>query len=110
MSDRATATGPVSRVWPLVGRQAELEMIAAARADTACRGIVLSASAGAGKSRLARGARGGGGAAGGGGRAPLAGGARAAAEAQGELTFRVLATASSRTIPLGALAALIPDD
>ena len=78
-------------MWPLVGRQAELEAITAARADPTCRGVVLSASAGAGKSRLAD-------------------EARAAAEAQGELTYRVQATASSATIPLGALAALIPDD
>jgi DNA-binding CsgD family transcriptional regulator len=92
VSDRATATvSAVTRVWPLVGREAELEAIVAARADTACRGVVVSASAGAGKSRLAD-------------------EARAAAEGQGALTYRAQATASSATIPLGALAALIPDD
>ena len=40
-------------LWPLVGREAELERIAAARRGGAC-GVVVSADAGIGKSRLAR--------------------------------------------------------
>ncbi len=74
-----------------MGRDAELEAIAAAHADPGCRGVVLSAAAGAGKSRLAA-------------------EAGAAAQAQGALRFRAQGTASSATIPLGALAALIPED
>ncbi len=92
MSDRATVgVAAVTRAWPLVGRQAELEAIAVARSDRTCPGVVVSALAGAGKSRLAD-------------------EARAAANGEGALTYRAQATASSATIPLGALAALIPDD
>jgi AAA ATPase domain len=40
--------------WPLVGRDAELEAIASARANPASHGVVVVADAGVGKSRLAR--------------------------------------------------------
>jgi hypothetical protein len=42
------------RGWPLIGRDEELRTIAQARADAACRGVVLFAPAGSRKSRLAR--------------------------------------------------------
>ncbi len=74
-----------------MGREAELEAITEAREDPGCRGVVLSAVAGAGKSRLAA-------------------EARSATQAQGALTYRAQGTASSATIPLGALASLIPED
>jgi DNA-binding NarL/FixJ family response regulator len=79
----------LGNVWPLVGRDPELAMISSARSDRSCCGVVVSASAGVGKSRLAR---------------------EACAEAQaiGMPTLWAQATASSATIPLGALAALIP--
>ena len=76
--------------WPLVGRDAELEDIARARLDAQCRGVVVSAAAGVGKSRLAR-------------------EAFAAAERDGALVDWVQATSSAATVPLGAFAGLIPD-
>jgi DNA-binding NarL/FixJ family response regulator len=85
----ATAT-PVRAVWPLVGRDAELERIALARVDADCRGVVVSAGAGVGKSRLAR-------------------EAHAAAEREGALVDWVQATSSAAAVPLGAFAGLIPD-
>ena len=75
--------------WPLVGRDGELAEIAAARADPECPAVLISAPAGVGKSRLAR-------------------EAFAAAEADGARTMCAQATASSATIPLGALAPVIP--
>jgi len=72
-----------------VGRDAELAQISAARADPACPAVVVSAAAGVGKSRLAR-------------------EACASAEVAGVPTLWAQATASTATIPLGALAALIP--
>jgi DNA-binding NarL/FixJ family response regulator len=76
-------------VWPLVGRDLELAEISSARSDPSCCGVVISASAGVGKSRLAR-------------------EACAGAQAVGLPILWAQATASSATIPLGALAALIP--
>ncbi|MFZ0974961.1 MAG: helix-turn-helix transcriptional regulator [Solirubrobacteraceae bacterium] len=72
-----------------MGRDAELAKISAARADPACPAVVVSAAAGVGKSRLAR-------------------EACASAEVAGTPTLWAQATASTATIPLGALAALIP--
>lgn len=81
----------VTGAWPLVGRNTELAQIAAARADEWCPAVVISAAAGVGKSRLAR-------------------EACMAAEVDGPPSLWAQATASSATIPLGALAALIPDE
>ena len=67
--------------WPLVGRAEELERIVRARADSGCSGLVLSAGAGVGKSRLAREA------------------SRVAAE-DGALTDWVQATKSAAAVPL----------
>src|SRR5919204_3630451 len=76
--------------WPLVGREAELAEIAAARADAGCRGVVMVAEAGAGKSRLAR-------------------EACAAAEQDGALVEWVQATRSAASVPLGAFAGLLDE-
>ena len=92
VSDLVSAgAATVASAWPLIGRESELAQIAAAVGDPGCRGAVISASAGVGKSRLAR-------------------EACAAAAADGALTLWAQATASSATIPLGALASLIPDE
>ena len=48
------ATSSLAATWPLVGREAELTRIAEAMGDEDCRGVVVSAGAGVGKSRLAR--------------------------------------------------------
>ena len=74
-----------------MGRDAELAGIAHARGDGACHGIVLSAGAGVGKSRLAR-------------------EAHAEAARDGALVDWVQATSSAAAVPLGAFAGLIPDD
>ncbi len=85
------APSPATGVWPLVGRETELEDIARARGDPGCRGIVVSAGPGVGKSRLAR-------------------EAQAAALRDGALVDWVQATSSAAAVPLGAFAGLIPDD
>jgi DNA-binding CsgD family transcriptional regulator len=77
--------------WPLVGRDLERAQIDAARADAACVGVIISGAPGIGRTRLAR-------------EVVLE------AERGGDLTYWTQATASSATIPLGAFAALIPDD
>jgi DNA-binding CsgD family transcriptional regulator len=84
-------TSAVVGLWPLVGRDAELQQMASALADPACHGAVISAGPGVGKSRLVR-------------------EACAAAEAGGALTILARATASSASIPLGALAGVLPDE
>ena len=80
---------PEALAWPLVGREAELERIASVRARGEHAGVVLSAAAGVGKSRLAR-------------------HAVDAAERDGALTSWVQATRSAAAVPLGALAAVVP--
>src|ERR1700733_11870114 len=77
--------------WPLIGRDPELEVIAAARADPGCHGVVVVAEAGVGKSRVAR-------------------EAQAAAEREGAFVGWVQATRSAAAVPLAAVADLIPDD
>jgi DNA-binding CsgD family transcriptional regulator len=77
--------------WPLVGRDTELQSIIDARGDSGCRGVVVSAPSGVGKSRLAR-------------------EAHAAAERDGAPAGWVQATRSAASIPLGAFAGLLPDD
>jgi DNA-binding CsgD family transcriptional regulator len=88
---RVVGGSTASALWPLTGRDIELENIATARGDTRCRGVVLSAAAGVGKSRLAR-------------------EAHSAAERDGALVGWVQATSSAASVPLGAFASLIPDD
>src|SRR3984885_8873722 len=77
-------------VWPIVGRERELDAIAVARATPGCRGVVVMADAGVGKSRVAR-------------------EAQAAAERDGAFTTWVQGTRSAATVPLGAVAELVPE-
>ncbi len=92
MSDGdSTSLSPATHGWPFVGRDRELEQIAAARADPGCNGVVINGALGVGRSRLAR-------------------EVVEAAGRAGELTYWAQGTASSGAIPLGAFAALIPDD
>src|SRR5271154_306552 len=86
-----TASLDLAGVWPLVGRDRELEAIAAARAAPACHGVVIVAEAGVGKSRLAR-------------------EAQAVAERQGAFVDWMQATRSAATVPLAAVAELVPDE
>ncbi len=78
-------------VWPLIGRDEELEAIASARANPACHGVVVIADAGVGKSRLAR-------------------EAQAASERDGAFVGWVQATRSAAAVPLAAMAELVPDE
>jgi DNA-binding CsgD family transcriptional regulator len=91
--ERSTAarSPQVTREWPLIGREPEFAQITAARADPECPGIVIAAAPGVGRSRLAR-------------------EAYVAAQAAGDLVYWARGTASSSAIPLGAFAALIPDE
>jgi DNA-binding NarL/FixJ family response regulator len=82
---------PTVDVWPLVGREGELERIAQARADSGCPGVVVSAVAGVGKSRLAR-------------------EALAAAQREGAVIHWAQATTSAAAVPLGAFAGLVRDE
>jgi type II secretory pathway predicted ATPase ExeA len=86
-----TATPALVGDWPLVGRDQELEAIAAARASPACHGVVVVADAGVGKSRLAR-------------------EAQAAAGREGAFIGWVHATRSAAAVPLAAMAELVPDE
>ena len=81
----------MAATWPFVGRDDELERIAVARGESACLGVVVSADAGMGKSRLAR-------------------EAYTAAEREGALVDWVQATSSAAAVPLGAFAGLLPND
>jgi DNA-binding CsgD family transcriptional regulator len=80
----------LSGVWPIVGRERELEAIAAARATAGCHGVVVVADTGVGKSRLAR-------------------EAQAAAERDGAFASWVQGTRSAAAVPLGAVAELVPE-
>jgi DNA-binding CsgD family transcriptional regulator len=75
--------------WPLVGRQAELEALAAAITDARGGGVVLAGAAGVGKTRLAR-------------------EALAQAEAAGSHVEWVTATRAAASIPFGAVSHLLP--
>src|SRR6202042_2232774 len=87
----STSVSSVTHGWPFVGRERELEQITAARADPAAPGVVISGALGVGRSGLAL-------------------QVVDAAGRAGELTYWAQGTASSAAIPLGAFAALIPDD
>ena len=79
-----------SEPWPLVARDGELASIARARTQADCRGVVVGAAAGVGKSRLAR-------------------VACEAARGDGAAVAWVQATSSAATVPLGAFAGLLPE-
>jgi DNA-binding CsgD family transcriptional regulator/type II secretory pathway predicted ATPase ExeA len=74
--------------WPLTGRDEELRAIEQARAEPGCRGVILTAPAGVGKSRLAH---------------------AVLDAAKDALVEWVQATRSAATVPLAALAGLVPD-
>lgn len=76
--------------WPLVGRANELDRVASALARPECSGVVLTGPGGVGKTRLAN-------------------ECLALAEQSGFATARAVATRSTATITLGALAPLLPD-
>lgn len=76
--------------WPLTGRADELSVIAELIAGQQYRGVMLAGGAGVGKSRLAR-------------------EATAAAASAGWTVRQVTATATSRSVPLGAFAQWIDD-
>ena len=75
--------------WPLVGRQAELEVLSAVLADTPAGGVVLAGEAGIGKTRMAR-------------------EALARAEAAGWGVEWLAATRAAASIPFGAVSHLLP--
>ncbi len=77
--------------WPLIGRAAELGLIASARTDAGIPGVVIGSGVGFGRSRVAR-------------------EGLAASESLGDLVYWAQGTRSSATVPLGAFAALIPDE
>src|SRR6266536_31921 len=81
--------GPVEVAWPLVGRQAELEGLAAALKGPVAGGVVLAGAAGVGKTRLAR-------------------EALARPEAVGWDVEWVAATRAAASIPFGAVSHLLP--
>ncbi|HLM65484.1 MAG TPA: AAA family ATPase [Acidimicrobiales bacterium] len=87
----ATAAAPdlPVRAWPLTGRAAELEVLGERTQDASCGGVVLVGPAGVGKTRLAE-------------------EALRLAERAGWPTARVVGHPTTREIPLGALAHLIP--
>ena len=83
---------PIAPVrWPLVGRRAELELIAASLDDARSQGVVLAGAPGVGKTRLAR-------------------AVRDLARGRGWATEEVVATRAAASIPLGAFAHLLPSD
>jgi DNA-binding CsgD family transcriptional regulator len=75
--------------WPLIGREVELAEIGGARGELGCAGVVVSGAAGVGKSRLAR-------------------EACSISEREGALVEWVQATRSAATVPLAAVASLVP--
>jgi AAA ATPase domain len=83
---------PVIRQWPLVGRSEELAVIAEATRATGERahGIVLSGSAGVGKTRVAR-------------------EAVASCSARSARRHWIIGTASARSVPLGAFVDIASD-
>ena len=77
--------------WPLIGRDEELEQIAALRANGASPAVAVIAPAGVGKSRLAR-------------------EAIAAAADAGAMVWWVQGTRSAAAVPLAACAELLPPE
>ena len=80
---------PVLKPWPLVGRRSELDAVEAALSRPGLGGVVFSGAAGVGKTRLAT-------------------ECLRLGEAAGFVTASALATRAAATIPLAALAPLLP--
>lgn len=76
--------------WPLVGRSGDLDRVAAALGNPDCSGVVFIGPGGVGKTRLAN-------------------ECLALAEQSGFSTAKAVATRSTASITLGALAPLLPD-
>ena len=88
--DQEAPQGLVPQVsWPFIGREDELDWVAAVRRERRCCGVGVSGAAGVGKTRLAREA--------------LAG-----ALGEGAATEWVQATRAAASVPLGAFAGLVP--
>src|SRR5437764_15035223 len=81
--------GRAQRDWPLVGRTAELHRLRRLITTEAAGGVATAGPAGVGKTRLAM-------------------EALHAAEGSGQFTARVTATRAAATLPLGAVAGLLP--
>jgi len=77
--------------WPIVGRQAELDVCASMLRSGDAKGVVLAGAAGVGKTRLLR-------------------EALHAASSTGRVTAHATATEAARTIPLGAFSHLLPPE
>jgi DNA-binding CsgD family transcriptional regulator len=87
----ARASSGAAHVWPLIGRDGELERIASVRSDGTFPAVAVIAPAGVGKSRLAR-------------------AAMAAAAEAGAMVSWVQGTRSAAAVPLAACAELLPPD
>ncbi len=92
MTVTGTRAGPGgAHVWPLIGRDVELERIASVRSDGTCPAVAVIAPPGVGKSRLAR-------------------EAMAAAAEEGAMVSWIQGTRSAAAVPLAACAELLPRD
>lgn len=87
----ASTVEPLPCAWPMTGRTVELAAFDEALVASSCAAVVLYGQAGVGKSRLAD--------------ALLA-----RAEAEGHPTARVMASEAAATMPLGAMAPVLPVD
>ena len=81
----------MEQTWPLLGREQELRAIESTLHDPTGRGLVLSGPPGVGRSRLLR-------------------AAASAARSAGYPVELISATHAAASVPLGALAHLLPDD
>ncbi|MEV5896036.1 ATP-binding protein [Nonomuraea fuscirosea] len=79
------------RVWPLVGREAELQEITSTFADGRAAGVVITGEAGVGRTRLVR-------------------EALSVLPSDGHRTVWAVAPNATSSIPFGAAAVLLPPD
>ncbi|MFE0076929.1 AAA family ATPase [Nonomuraea sp. NPDC059023] len=89
--NRRAMRGASMRVWPLVGREAELQEITSAFADGRAAGVVIAGEAGVGRTRLVR-------------------EALSVLSSDGHRTVWAAATNATSSIPFGAAAVLLPPD